>query len=163
MSVRAEDFIRNAGMRLKQREQSIDNAIEVLRAIIAPDRTEKVHYLDFYRFLAMFGPEDSTMIKIASLLKYSNENGQFLSFAPPPPPEISIRNQNLGYFDPAEPNKLIYRSQNNVSIISWNNPLAQATTPYVIDELDQKHASWEDFFNAKVISHYPSFPFFDYH
>ena len=54
----ATDLIQKAAARFKQIEQPLDNAIEVLRAIIIPDQSQtNISFKQFCSFLAMFGPE----------------------------------------------------------------------------------------------------------
>lgn len=72
-------FFERAGNYLKEEEQPLENAVEVLKAIITPNNSPTVRYEDFFKFLAMFGPKETAMQKIASLLTYSNNHGNWLS------------------------------------------------------------------------------------
>ena len=94
-------FIEKAAARFKQAEQPTDNAREVLRAIIAHSQPESIDFNQFCRFMAMFGPEPTIMLKIASLLSCSNNSGQWLMFE-----KVTAQNCNqfYGAFEESQPN-----------------------------------------------------------
>lgn len=141
-------FIQNAALRFKQLEQPLDNAQDVLRAIISPDRnSQTVTYSQFCKFMAMFGPEDTIMLKIASLLNCSNNNGQWLIF------DSSITPGSFwGFFEDQEPNRLVLKQSHSITIRTqnvWNMPLISAKdfNCYILDDKNCSYRSWEEYFN----------------
>lgn len=141
-------FIQNAAARFKQPEQPLDNAQEVLQAIISPQRNAPyVTYTQFCKFMAMFGPEDTIMLKIASLLSCSNNSGQWLIFDPSNTP-----GPFCGSFEDQEPNRLVLRCTQSITITTqsvWNMPLISAKNNYnyICDEKNCMYRSWEDYFH----------------
>lgn len=139
-------FIQNAAARFRQPEQPLDNAQEVLQAIISPQRSAQVvTYEQFCKFMAMFGPEDTIMLKIASLLSCSNRSGQWLIFDPTITP-----GPYCGSFEDQEPNRLVLRCTQTITITTqsvWNMPLISAKDNYIIDEKNCTYRSWEEYFH----------------
>lgn len=146
------DFLKNAASRFKQEDQPYENALEVLTAIMMPVQSYEITYLRFAQFMAMFGPERSIMLKIASLLTGSNNSGRWLTFDTT---QIT-GSQIYGHFLDNEPNKLIV---NNCSVITelWNMPHIDADQSYVMDKTGSLYANWEDYFIKKPIMMYNSF------
>ncbi|OHT06240.1 39 kDa initiator binding protein [Tritrichomonas foetus] len=142
-------FIQKAAQRFKQVEQPLDNARDVLKAIIAPSSSHQdvIHYSQFAKFMAMFGPEETIMLKIASLLGCSNNTGQWLAFEP-----VGQNIPLCGTFDENEPNRLVLRNRSTVTCI-WNAPLAPASQNYVIDEYNKVYPSWDDYFRNNPIEY----------
>ena len=144
-----DHFIMQAAKKFKQEEQPLENAKEVLQAIIAPQnaRIDYINYSDFARFMAMFGPEDTIMIKIASLLTCSNTSGQWLVFGPYPP------SSNLyGAFNEREPNCLVLNlNLQNCNRMVYNNPIQNTGYDYVIDQFGRTYKSWEHYFQVNPI------------
>lgn len=144
-------LIHKAAVRFKQSEQPLDNAIDVLRAIIVPEQTQiTISFKQFCSFLAMFGPEGSIMIKIASLLQCSNSTGQWLCFN-----KIDINQMKfIGQFDENEPNclNLIRIDHTGISKTRvWNLPLTNSTEPYIIDEKNNTYDSWDQYFDINPV------------
>lgn len=146
-------FIQKAAARFKQIEQPLDNAIDVLKAIITPDQNQTlITFKQFCSFLAMFGPEGSIMLKIASLLLCSNSTGQWLCFNKMDP--LYIQMKFYGQFDENEPNCL---NLNHVGISKtrvWNLPLTSANEPYIIDEGNNAYESWDQYFSVNPVPKY---------
>jgi hypothetical protein len=144
-----QPFLSRAAHHFKQDGQQEQNALEVLTAIIAPKRAERITFEQFARFLAMFGPDRTVMLKIASLLDCSHRTGQWLYFDTEglALPAIS------GSFDPQEPNCLVIRNNGNISRV-WNAPLTEASGKggYVIDQVGHIYCSWADYFERHPVA-----------
>lgn len=140
------DFIPAAARILKQERQPQNNAESVLKAIIHPrqDSNGFVTFQDFCRFLAMFGPPKSSMLKIASLLEHSNNTGNWLTFLP----ETQQPNTFYGAFDPITPNCLVLHKKNGTEIKIYNKPQIEADgTCYLVDSMGREYSNWTEFFN----------------
>ena len=149
-------FIQRAAQYLKHSEQPQDNAESVLRALIVPCRLgfHSVSKIDFFRFLAMFGPPSSAMVKIAGLLEHSNNTGNWLSFAP----EAQEPNSFYASFDSAVPNCLVFHKSNGTTFRVYNFPTIEiAKGNYLVDQNGRYYDCWGGFFNAHPeIIEYPS-------
>jgi hypothetical protein len=153
-SLAVEYFLKKAGEKFRTEQQAMQNAVDVLRAIICPTNEAVVNEAQFVRFMAAFGPVSTVMIKIASLLEVAHSTGQWLTFDPMPAPQsISAA------FDRVEANCLVVR-RGQVCTRVWNLPLVDAGRTYVVDELGKMYASWAEYF-----AHHPVSPgttsFFD--
>lgn len=148
--VETTSFITQAATRFKQPEQPLDNAIDVLRAIIAPNQDQRViDYNQFCKFMAMFGPENTIMLKIASLLSCSNDNGQWLIFSK----DANMATNPLiqGAFDDQQPNCLVIHTRSHQYKI-WNLPNEEALkSKYIIDQSHTFYSSWEEYFQNNPI------------
>lgn len=141
-------LVSQAARRFKQQEQPLDNAQEVIQAIISPSRTIPTStFVDLCRFLAMFGPENTIMLKIASLLSCSNNSGNWLQFDENPTMTPSY---TVGYFDKNEPNCLVIK-HNGITSRVWNNPLIDAFGNYLTDENNRRYVQWEEYFQQNPL------------
>lgn len=140
-------FIEKAASRFKQSEQPTDNARDVLKAIIAPSQPEYIDFNQFCRFMAMFGPEQTIMLKIASLLSCSNATGQWLMFDK----VTQNMNQFYGAFEETQPNCLVLNSKPQIRI--WNLPYVDARNnqKYIFDQNSKLYSSWEEYFQNNPI------------
>lgn len=142
------ELIKAAAERFKQEQQPLSNAIEVLQAIMNP--TQSLTYISFTqlaKLLAMFGPEKTLMLKIASLLNCSNSTGQWLSFAHFHQP------QNLyGFFRDDQPNCLQIIDSGRI-IQVYNMPLIDANGFYV-KTAEDVFRSWDDYFRKHPLISY---------
>jgi hypothetical protein len=141
-------FVRRAAERFRQEGQPIQNAIDVLTAIISARPDGTTTFEQFAKFMAMFGPEKSLMLKIASLLEASQKSGQWLYFnteQPQFPPVYAA-------FDPCTPNCLVLRKYDNVSRI-WNFPTVDAVDgmQYIMDDLGKMYGSWTEYFTMHPV------------
>ena len=158
--IQTDIFIRNAADYFKQPEQPLDNAIEVIKEIIDPDGSKQfIQKADLFRLLAMFGPDKTIMLKIASLLLCSNNNGNWLTFE-----NLSERQMQLipgapftGSFDLDEPNCLVLRYPNAIKRI-WNDPTIDAFGIYLFDERGNKFFSWDKAFELQTSMNYQQDP-----
>ncbi|KAH0789264.1 39 kDa initiator binding protein [Histomonas meleagridis] len=148
-SFQSSRFIEMAAQYLKHNEQPQDNAENVLRALIAPCRIglPTVTKTDFFRFLAMFGPPSSSMVKIAGLLEHSNNTGNWLSFTP----EAQEPNTFYAAFDNIVPNCLVFHKANvtNETFRVYNIPTVEVSQgSYLVDQNGRFYDSWANFFSA---------------
>ena len=132
----------------KQPEQPYENAFEVIQAIILPYDRNYMNFYDLYRFLAMFGPKNTIMLKISILLSYSNSTGNWLHFVQEPSdPLIPF----YGSFDESEPNCLVIRYRTGQILRAWNLPFIEASGgSYIIDEKQNKYNNWENYFKDRI-------------
>ncbi|OHT16337.1 39 kDa initiator binding protein [Tritrichomonas foetus] len=153
--VQTPHFIDVAAQRFKQEEQPLDNARDVLRAIIAPSPNQNVvTFAQFCKFMAMFGPEKTIMLKIASLLSSSNNSGQWLMFEP----QTMNANTFYGAFSDNEPNCLVLNYRNKPVRI-WNLPNVEAmpNKRYIVDEENRYYSSWEEYFQYNPVAQQPEY------
>ena len=142
-----QDFIPAAADIFKQERQPKGNAESVLKAIIHPRQYNNgyVTFQDFCKFLAMFGPQQSSMLKIASLLEHSNNTGNWLTFLP----ESQPQNTFYGAFDPAVPNCLVIHKKDGTEKKIYNDPLAEADGSfYLVDGDGKQYTNWSEYFNS---------------
>jgi hypothetical protein len=148
--VPTDRLVHIAATRFKHTEQPLDNAKDVIKAIIVPPTgATQLDFADFCRFLAMFGPEQTVMLKISSLLTCSNATGKWLTFDSDFMAER--RPAPFARFNPAEPNcLLVQRTDGQVSRV-YNDPNVDATKPYLIDASGQQFCQWDDYFREHPV------------
>ena len=141
-------FTQSAAEMLRQEGQQLDNAIDVLAAIISPNRADMTTYEQFVKFMAMFGPRRTAMLKIESLLRCSHRTGQWLIFDTHTHPLPSV----YAAFDDNEPNCLVIRCNGSVTRV-WNMPTVDCGNgqAYLVDELDRTYTSWVEYFDANPV------------
>jgi len=143
-------FIDRAAQQFRYNEQPLDNAKEVIEAIITPTSSDsKLTFGDLCRFLAMFGPAKTIMLKIASLLTCSNNSGKWLTFdfdrlVPHSPP--------YACFDENSPNCLVIHHADNSIDRVYNDPGQEANSgaAYLSDEREQ-YSDWADYFQRHPV------------
>jgi hypothetical protein len=152
-AVGSSTFIKRAAERFRQEGQPLQNAIDVLTAIITPRSETSIAFEQFARFMAMFGPEKTVMLKIAALLECSQKTGQWLYFNTD---QLQFP-VFYGAFDYSEPNCLVIHDHDRVSRI-WNYPLSEANErfPYLTDESSRTYVSWSEYFEV-----HPPRPYYD--
>ena len=147
--VDSEYFVRQTAARFKHKEQPDENAQDVIKAIMMPlDQQPKLGYADFCRLLAMFGPAETLMLKIQSLLKCANETGKWLRFeqnVDHTPPYAS--------FNADMPNCLVVQHENNTIDQVYNDPNVTSNEKYVIDENMGRYDMWSDYFYQNPVSY----------
>lgn len=145
--VPADAMVHASAMRFKKHEQPDDNAIDVMKAILTPSNQLRITFPQFAKVLGMFGPEESLMLKIANLLRASNESGGWLSFS-----KVDTVNSGIyGTFSDAEPNCLVIRQEGKAPIRLWNMPLNGVDQMYVVDENRRMYSSWEEYFRINPL------------
>jgi hypothetical protein len=131
--------IERAAARFRYNEQPLQNAREVIEAIILPGPVDpKLTFSDFCRFLAMFGPAKAVMLKIAAILTCSNATGKWLTFDRTPP------KLPFAAFDEAVPNCLIVHHGDHSKERVYNNPTM--VSMYLIDDLGRTCQDWDEWF-----------------
>jgi hypothetical protein len=146
--VRAAVLIEKAAKRFKHDEQPLENAKDVIRAIVAGQRSEPLSFADFCRFLAMFGPSRSLMVKIAALLTCSNDSGKWLTFDSKPELHCPLP---FAHFDDREPNCLVVHHGDQMIERVYNNPTVDANGAYIIDDRGLPILSWEEYFRQRPV------------
>jgi hypothetical protein len=144
----AYHFLRRAAERFREEGQQLQNAVDVLTAIITPTKTRLVMAGDFLKFMAMFGPEKTVMLKIASLLQCSHRTGEWLTFDL----DQHALPRVFAAFEKTEPNCLAIHIFDQVSRV-WNDPRTEANggTQYLTDEHGAYYSSWEDYFTKHPV------------
>jgi hypothetical protein len=159
----AAEFLAAAAERFRVSRQKLDNALSILRVIfVIPDPTQ-LTLLDFAKFMAKFGPEETLMQKIDSLLKSSNNNENWLKISEGPP-QIVASGPIYGYFDENEHNCFIIRRLGELDDRIYNILNAPATDDYLIDGTGFRYSSWQHYFHLKPVMGQPALPTlqFDY-
>ncbi|KAK8882392.1 hypothetical protein M9Y10_045034 [Tritrichomonas musculus] len=136
-------FLQHAAAKFKLENQDEKQAMKILRSIIAPQNVELINFEMYARFLAMFGPPETVMQKITSLLESAEREKPepWLLFSKP-----KTMPQNYGMFDENEQNCLDIRMYGN-EICVWNIPLIKANGgDYIIDEDGKMFQSWDTYF-----------------
>jgi hypothetical protein len=155
--VPTDTLVDKAARMFRHTEQPLENAKEVIRAIITPTVYEaKLSFVHFARFLAMFGPTQTIMLKIASLLTCSNNTGKWLTFDSDP---TSMHQLPYAFFDPNEPNCLEIHPVSRHAERVFNNPTVDSNgKPYLYDEQGKMYYSWEEYFNQHPINSVGLYP-----
>ena len=156
-------LIERAALQFKHENQPENNAKAVITAIMTPNADEAPPVLTFRHFcrlLAMFGPPETIMQKIASLLTCSNALGNWLTFD-----TEAGRVPPYALFDVNCPNcLLINRSDKSLdkdrSIERvYNDPTVphdtEEKTMYLIDENQKRYRSWAEYFEEHPVILYP--------
>jgi hypothetical protein len=155
-AVHPDIMIEHAANKFRHKDQPLDNAKEVIRAIIATRPDVPLTFQDFARFMAMFGPEATVMIKIASLLTCSNETGKWLTFD-----SIARVQRPLPFaqFDEKQPNCLVVHHGDQAVERAYNHPNLAAQMAYVLDESGAKFGDWDAYFKSRPVRQsYIAFP-----
>lgn len=145
-------LIERTAQRFRYGQQPPNNAMEVIRAILTPTHTPRhLQFADFCRLLAMFGPSETLMLKIWSLLTYSNNTGKWLTFDTSP--DVA---QRIPYaaFDLKMPNCLVLHKRDKRIERVYNDPTVASEdlrSGYVIDENDNRYCTWHDYFSQQPI------------
>lgn len=134
-------FIPQVAKRYCAPKQPYQNAFEVLLAIFAPQDTNYIRFADFYKFFAFFGPSETIMFKIASLLEVATSGTHWMYFGLVPS-NVSV----YGQIDENESNCLVIHGPNNTVTKVWNNPTKTSNENYIIDQNNQEYESWIQYF-----------------
>jgi hypothetical protein len=136
--------------RFKHSEQPLSNAKDIIRAIMIRPECDLLSFVDFSRCLAMFGPVDTIMLKILSLLTCSNDRGKLLTFDP----EVMTDKHGPAFarFDDRAPNCLIIRHYSGLIERVFNDPLANgAISSYLRDERGKWYSNWDEYFRKHPV------------
>jgi hypothetical protein len=102
----------------------------------------------------MFGPIETLMLKIHSLLEVATANTPWLYFGTLPRPDPIV----FGAFDEDEPNALVIRKGNQEIDRICNIPLVPFGEPFIVDRNDQKYMSWQEYFLQHPVPDDSPFP-----
>lgn len=147
-SIPADRAVYSAAEHFRTETQPLDNAIDVVRAIISPQTDGFVGFTDICRLLAMFGPRKSLMLKIHHLLQCSTTTGNWLQFGNMDMFQVT---QFIARFSPQEPNCLVMMWPNGRRVRVWNLPLVDADGQYLVDESQVRYRSWEEYFRVHPV------------
>ena len=153
-SVAANFFISKVASKYKQPQQEKANAYDVMKAIFAPHSTESIKFSAFYRFLAMFGPAETVMLKIHSLLEVATAGTPWLYFGLLPSSDF---NGFYGHFDENEPNCLVLHNKDGTLTHVYNLPLVPSGESYIVNTQGTKYDSWEHYFQENPVPNDESF------
>ncbi|OHT03571.1 39 kDa initiator binding protein [Tritrichomonas foetus] len=142
-SFTSSSFLQHAAAKFKIPEQNEKQALNIIKSIIAPHHVELINFEMFARFMAMFGPPQTVMQKITSLLESSEREKPepWLLFSKP-----ESMPQNYGMFDENEQNCLFIKMY-GTEIKVWNIPLINSNEgDYIMDEDGRLFSSWDTYF-----------------
>ncbi|OHT11185.1 39 kDa initiator binding protein [Tritrichomonas foetus] len=140
------EFINLSAVRFRASHQKLENAKEILHRIFICADPSQLTIIDFAVFMARFGPEETLMQKVGSLLKSSNENNNWLRLTTA---KNSLPNENssfYGFFDEIENNGFVLHRPDGTTSHLYNIVDTPATEAYLIDADGQKYNSWQDYF-----------------
>jgi hypothetical protein len=144
------ELLHLAAERFRASHQKLDNALRILKAIFVCADATKLTILDFAKFMARFGPEETLMQKLDSILKSSNRNQNWLKLSRPPAgqdaPEVIY-----GYFDENEHNCFVLHRMGQPEEKIYNLLHVPATDEYLVDIHGQRYASWQKYFDVHPI------------
>jgi hypothetical protein len=144
-SVSSVFFISKAAARYRLQQQPSQNAFDVIQALVTPQSELAVKIEDFYRFMARFGPAETVMLKIQSLLDVATEREPWLYFGPLP---IAEGIAFAAFDDEEEPNALVmHRGKNEVDRV-WNFPMVPFPGNFIMDKSSRMYGSWKEYFRA---------------
>jgi hypothetical protein len=141
-------FVSRASQRYCLPNQPSENAFEVLHAVIASQDPATVKFSSFLRFMAEFGPPETVMLKIHSLLEVCQTPSPWLFFGPTALVEEIDLN---GGFDDEDANLLQVRFRKRVLEKAWNIPIVPFGQEFVLEESGRTHASWQAFFEEHPV------------
>jgi hypothetical protein len=148
--VSADQAVECAALRFRYADQPLGNAIAVLKAVFLPGADEThIVFVDFYRFMARFGPEPTVMLKLAPLLCCSNATGQWLTFGR----SRAYAELPIAYFDDECANCLrICHGDGDIERVYQNPYLEAYKDSYLIDEHGTRYRDWQDWFDEHPVT-----------
>ena len=117
--ISSELFIEKIATRIRLKQQSKEESINLLRSIIIPSNNGFVSFNYLCKFMAMFGPEHKLMSNIESLLNFSNKTGNWMKFDT----KSNLDNMFFASFEEDQPNYKYQTFNNNSQKIPNNNHL----------------------------------------
>jgi hypothetical protein len=147
LSVSSVFFVSKAAVRYRLPKQPGGNAFDVIQAIIAPQNQVSIKIEEFYRFLARFGPNETVMLKVQSLLETATARRPWLYFGACPSSSRTV----YGTFDDVETNALVIRRGKTEIDRVWNLPLVPFGEQFIIDKADRMYGSWEEYFQVNPV------------
>jgi hypothetical protein len=150
-AVPIQTVIERSARHFRYNEQPLENAREVIEAIMVPALGDlKCGFADLCRFLAMFGPANTLMLKIASLLTCSNQSGKWLTFESGHQIQHSLP---YASFDDLMPNCLIVHHGDGTIDRVFNDPNMSAIddSAYLFDDHGKVYKSWNEYFAFRPV------------
>jgi hypothetical protein len=139
-----ETALERTAIRFRYNEQTIQNAKDVIEAILLPSAMDvQLGFTEFAKFLAMFGPEKTIMVKIAALLKCSNATGKWLTF------DRIVGKPPFATFAPTMPNCLVIHHGDGAIERVYNLPSLERE--YLVDDFGKTGRDWDDWFTAHPV------------
>jgi hypothetical protein len=152
--VSSEFFIFKVAQRWQLPGQSFENALSVVKVILAPnDITQTISFIDFYKTYAAFGPEPTIMNKVKSILDAgAGENGWiYFGYSAL---EIKKVAEQYAYFDENEPNCLV--CVNGIEMCkAWNMPDVGANESYIYADNGNYYCDWVAYSRSSVLQALP--------
>jgi hypothetical protein len=149
--VRPNLFVERLASLLRAPEQPFANASSVLTALLLSGNPSTMSIVDFVMFLARFGPSETAMLKIASLVSATGDGCKCISFNSGEEKLEEVKGMPFcGVFDDRELNRLtlVFPFGGKQSV--WNVPVIDAYGYYLLDDASKTHRSWEDYFEHRV-------------
>jgi hypothetical protein len=140
------EFLHLSAERFRASHQKLGNASTILNAIFVCADPAQLTHLDF----AKFGPEETLIQKLDSLLKSSNQNHNWLKLSRPV--FRDDRSTIYGYFDEREHNCFVLRRAGHPEERFYNLMQVPATSEYLVDAEGRKYASWQHYFESHPVS-----------
>lgn len=136
-----ESFLHAASARFRVSKQHYDNAYQVMSAIVTSEEQDKFTITDFSKFYCRYGPEETLMLKIGSLLSSSNQYGNWFLLKRPE----NVEGKSLyGYFNNDEYNCLTLCINGNPPLKIWNLINVSASDAYLKDDHGNHYKSWDE-------------------
>ena len=158
-SLPLNEFVKLAAQRFRMHKQKVSNAADVIQALFMCNDPEQVSLLDFAKFLAKFGPEETLMEKLGSIVASSNHNGNWLHVTTD---GNSLQGEQsfYGYFDNLDQNCFILVNPKSQPVRIWNKVNVDSSTgKYLVDEIGQEYDNWDNYFALNPINEpQPAFP-----
>ena len=147
--VDSEGFIEACAKRFRVSHQKLDNALSIMRAIFLRPEVTQVSVVEFGKFMARFGPEETLMLKIQSILKSSNENHNWLKIDGD---QAKYKGELVyGFFDECEHNCFVIQRHGMEPERVYNKVEEAANQDYLVDETGRTYASWQAYFEAHPV------------
>jgi hypothetical protein len=142
------EFLSVAAERFRASHQKLENSLKILKAVFVCPNSAQLSMLDFAKFMAKFGPEETLMQKLDSILKSSNRNQNWLKLSKPPVEEQPLI---YGYFDDVEHNCFVLQRLDQPEERIYNLINVPATDDYLVDSKGMKYASWQKYFEMNPL------------
>ena len=148
--VDSDELLGPCAKRFRVSHQKLENARSIMKAIFLRPEIDQVSVLDFAKFMARFGPEETLMLKIQSLLKSSNDNQNWMKISGDL--EKYQHDPVYGFFDESEHNCIVIQRFGMEPERIYNLVEAAATENYLIDAKGRTYGSWQAYFDLNPLN-----------
>jgi hypothetical protein len=140
-----DDFFGAAAERFRASHQKLENSLVILKTVFVSFDPNQFSILDFAKFMAKFGPEETLMQKIGSLLKASNDNNNWLKIGRDQG-NTDPKEGMIGYFD---------ENEHNCFVLNWGKGKCERVYnmvdvpfggAFLVDSGGRKCLSWQEYF-----------------